>query len=185
MKKIVISLAIIILLGAGICLAYFFHGHQVKNGASVNAGASATLYGLKNATYLIEGEPITLVDGLAEKDIVSGSASKQITKFFGDETVGDLNSDGRPDVAFILTQDNGGSGTFYYVAAALATTTGYQGTNAIFLGDRIAPQSTQIQGGEAVVNYADRNPGEPFAAQPSVGVTKYFKIVDGNLTEVK
>lgn len=70
------------------------------------------------------------------------------------------------------------------MVAALQTETGYQGTNAVFLGDRIAPQSILIQNGQVVVNYADRKPGEPFTTAPSVGITKTLKVDNGMLAEV-
>ena len=135
----------------------------------------------KNATYVIEGQPVTLVDGVFATSTVPGSASRATTHYFGNEATGDLNGDGLLDVGFILTQNNGGSGTFYYVAVALKTATGYQGTNAILLGDRIAPQTTEIKNGVLIVNYADRNPGEPMTAQPSVGVSKYLLVEKGSL----
>lgn len=135
----------------------------------------------KDTTYQIEGNPVTLVNGLSEVEAAPGSASKTVTRYFGNEATGDLNGDGKPDVALLLTQESGGSGTFFYVVAALQTDTGYVGTNAILLGDRIAPQPTTIQNGTIVVNYAERKPGEPFTAAPSVGVSKYFKVVDGEL----
>ena len=99
--------------------------------------------------------------------------------------MGDLNGDGLPDVAFIITQDSGGSGTFYYVVAALKTQTGYQGTNAIFLGDRIAPQNTEIKNEEVAVNYADRKSSDPMTASSSIGISKYLKVVGTELTVVK
>ena len=87
-----------------------------------------------------------------------GSASKITTQYFGNSAEGDLNGDGIPDTAFILTQNSGGSGTFYYVVAALKVSGVYRGTKpAILLGDRIAPQSTEIKDGEVVVNYSTRN----------------------------
>lgn len=141
---------------------------------------------LKNGTYVIEGQPITLVDGIAETDLV-GSASKQVTRYFGNEVTLDLNQDGLLDSVFLLTQDNGGSGTFYYVVAALQTENGYVGTNAIFIGDRIAPQSTNIDPNnkaQVIVNYADRNAGEPMSAVPTIGISKTFKLEDGVLVEV-
>lgn len=130
----------------------------------------------KNTTYIIEGQSVTLTDGRAETTVAPGSASKTVTQYFGNEATGDLNNDGTPDVAFLLTQDAGGSGTFYYVVVALKTSDGYQGTNAILLGDRIAPQTTEIREGQLIVNYADRKPDEPMTAQPSVGVSKYLKV---------
>jgi hypothetical protein len=65
--------------------------------------------------------------------------------------------------------------------ATLQTESGYQGTNAIFLGDRIAPQSTVIEDGKIIVNYADRKPDEPFTIQPTVGVSKTAWVVNGVL----
>ena len=67
---------------------------------------------------------------------------------------------------------------------ALKTATGYSGTNAVLLGDRIAPQTTRIVDGLIEVNYADRAPGEPMTARPSVGVTKRLRVTDGRLVEV-
>lgn len=109
----------------------------------------------KSAEYMIEGQRVTLGDS---------------TKYFGNELMTDLDGDGVDDVVFIITQENGGSGTFYYVVAALNTPRGYVGSEAILLGDRIAPQTIEKGTGKIiVVNYADRATGEPFTTPPSVG----------------
>jgi hypothetical protein len=120
----------------------------------------------------------------------SGSSSAQDYAdagytYFGNEARGDLDGDGVDDAAFIITRDGGGSGTFYYVGVAFATPQGYQGTNAVLLGDRIAPQTTEIRDKKLIVNYADRKPGEPMTTRPSVGVSKYFQVVNGIITPVK
>ena len=107
------------------------------------------------------------------------------TTYFGNEVAGDFNNDGRTDTAFLLTQDTGGSGTFYYLVVALKTSTGYQGTNGILLGDRIAPQTTGYLNGLIVVNYADRAPKEPLTAIPTVGVSRYFRVEGSVLAEVQ
>ena len=80
-----------------------------------------------------------------------------------------------------MTQEQGGSGTFFYAVAALNTERGYVGSDGYFLGDRIAPQSTNESPNPRhvdviVVNYADRAPGEPMTAAPSVGKSAYLKI---------
>ncbi len=137
----------------------------------------------KNAAYKIDGKLVTLVNGSAEEESAPGSASKTVTQFFGNEAVGDFNGDGRQDVAFIMTQTGGGSGTFFYVTAALGTASGYSGTNAILLGDRVAPQTIEFRNGEIIVNYADRAPKDPMAVQPSIGVSKYLKIQGANLVQ--
>jgi hypothetical protein len=137
----------------------------------------------RNATYEIEGRPVTLVNGLSEVEAAPGSASKVTTRVFGNEASGDLDGDGTADVALLLTQNSGGSGTFYYAVVARWTPAGFAGTNGVLLGDRIAPQTTQVQDGTVIVNYAERRPGEPFTIQPSVGVSKYLKIESGRLVE--
>ncbi|PKN81086.1 MAG: hypothetical protein CVU47_08065 [Chloroflexi bacterium HGW-Chloroflexi-9] len=136
-----------------------------------------------DASYEIEGQVVTLVGGLAEVEAAPGSASKVTTRVFGNEAMGDLNGDGKEDIAFLLTQDGGGSGTFFYVVVALKTDDGYTGTNAVLLGDRVAPQTTEIRGSELIVNFAERAPGEPMTTPPSIGVSKYLKVVDGELVE--
>jgi hypothetical protein len=138
---------------------------------------------VKNATYVIEGVPAKLINGKSEVAIASSSA-KVVTQYFGNDATGDLNNDGLLDTAFLLSQNTGGSGTFYYVVVALKSATGYQGTNAVLLGDRIAPQTTQIQNGEVIVNYAVRKAGEPMTTRPSLGVSKYLKIQGQSLVEV-
>jgi heat shock protein HslJ len=141
----------------------------------------------ENATYLIEGEAITLVKGIAEKELTPGSASKQATRYFGNAVEIDLNSDGLMDSAFLLVQGSGGSGTFYYVVAALKTAGGYWGTNAIFLGDRIAPQLTFIDPDNPsrfVVSYGERRADEPMSSKPTQMVSRTFRIDDGLLVEV-
>ena len=137
----------------------------------------------KDATYEIAGRPVTLKAGVSEVEAAPGSASKVTTRYFGNEATGDLNGDGAADVGFILTKSTGGSGTFYYAVVAVKQGNGYVGTNGVLLGDRIAPQTTGYQDGMLIVNYADRAPGDPMTARPSVGVTKRLKVVGGRLVE--
>ncbi|MFA5714485.1 MAG: hypothetical protein WC998_01930 [Candidatus Paceibacterota bacterium] len=139
----------------------------------------------RNATYIIFEKQVRLVNGISEKEGDPGSASKIITKYFGNEVKADFNGDGIDDIAFILTWSGGGSGTFYFVSAVLSQGNSFKGTNAMLIGDRIAPQTTEFQNGEIIVNYADRKPGDSMADIPSVGVSKYFKIINDTIVEVK
>lgn len=120
----------------------------------------------KEASYMIEGQRLTL-----------GATAA----YFGNELKTDLDGDGREDVAFIVTYAPGGSGTFYYAVAARNTEQGYVGSDGYLLGDRIAPQPTTLSPNPrhvrvVVFNYADRAPGEPMTAQPSVGKSAYLKL---------
>jgi len=140
----------------------------------------------KDATYTIEGRAVALSRGVSEVEAAPGGAAKIITRYFGNQVKHDLNDDGREDVAFILTQETGGSGVFFYFVAALNTPEGYVGSHAVLLGDRIAPQTTHMDEGITsagtqrqnviVVNYATRFPGEPFTVKPSLGKSLWLKL---------
>ncbi len=141
-------------------------------------GISALIWGkssdltkpdFKSATYTIDGVVVKLGDGQ--------------TNYFGNELIKDLNGDGREDVAFILTHSPGGSGTFYYVVAALNTESGYVGSQGLLLGDRIAPQTTESGPGKTIiVNYADRKLEEPMTTPPSVGKSLRL-LLDENILQ--
>jgi hypothetical protein len=165
MKKIIIAIAI--LLVALLPLFAFRGNKEVK--------VVALPSDFKNATYNISGKDITLVNGLSEESISTSSAIKIVTKYFGNEIYKDLNDDGRDDVIFMLTQETGGSGVFYYVVASINTKDGYEGTEAIYIGDRIAPQNIiSGEGKQVIVNYADRGPTEDFSVKPSFGKSLYL-----------
>ncbi len=157
---------IIIVLVIVIAGFYIFNSYIYKEKQGDQTSASS----YKDASYVIDGKVVKLVNGKAEIEAAPGSASKIVTKYFGNEVKADLNNDGREDAAFILTQETGGSGVFYYVVAALNKEAGYEGSQGVFLGDRIAPQTTELGDSNLIiVNYADRKPGEDFSVKPSVG----------------
>lgn len=172
MNKIAVVLSLIVLLvGGAILYKTYIDGEN----------ESVVMTGYKDAEYVIEGERVKLVDGVAEMEVAADSASKVVTRYFGNELKTDLDGDGREDVVFLLTQESGGSGTFFYVVAALNTDLGYVGSDGYFLGDRIAPQTTEVSQNPRhnhviVVNYADRKPDEPMSAAPSVGKSVYLKL---------
>jgi hypothetical protein len=172
MKKILIGIGIIVgVLIIGVAL------RQEKKDERVVADS-------RNATYTIEGRTVKLVNGVAEEPI-AGSAATERTMYFGNEARGDFDGNGTEDIAMLLVTTGGGSGTFYYIAAALQGAGGYTGTNALFLGDRIAPQTTEWRDGKIIVNYADREANQPMTQEPSRGVSRFFKVVNGSLEEVQ
>ena len=138
-----------------------------------------------NATYWIEGQEIRLVNGRSEVEAAPGSATTSRTLVFGNPVYGDLDGDGVEDSALLLVHDPGGSGTFYYAAASLRVDGRYRGTNALLLGDRVAPENVGICNGVIVVNYAGRGLDESMTTPPSVGKSKYLTITGGKLIEIQ
>lgn len=126
--------------------------------------------------YTIAGQKVTLKHGVSEKGV----------RYFGNDLQHDLNEDGRLDTVFFITHETGGSGTFYYIVARLDTTNGPVGSDAVFLGDRISPQTITLDEGKTtqgtnrknviVANYVERNPGESFVVPPSVGKSMWLKL---------
>ncbi|XKT74975.1 MAG: hypothetical protein ACJKSS_02305 [Patescibacteria group bacterium UBA2103] len=166
-------------ISALIFIGIVFGGYFILRNDTVEDEAG---FDYKNTSYIIDGEKVTLVNGVSETPI-KNSAASVVTRFFGNELFTDLDGDGDEDVAFILTQETGGSGTFFYAVAALSTEKGYVGTHdAYFLGDRIAPQSTNVSPNlrhkyVVVFNYADRAEGQSMSEQPSEGKSVYLKLV--------
>jgi hypothetical protein len=173
-KKTLLIVLAVLIVGFG---AYALWGRQYQPAVPITTPAH---FDPLNATYVVEGQPVALINGKAATRAAPGSVTQVTTMTFGEPVIGDLNGDGAPDAAVMLVQNPGGSGTFYYVAAAINTDNGAQGTNAILLGDRVAPQNIEIRNGQILANYADRAPGEPMTAPPSVGVTKYL-IYNGSI----
>lgn len=173
MKKIIIAVCALVALGV---VGFYTLNSYIYNEKQAQGPAD-----YKDATYAIEGVPITLEDGMAETKAAGDSASTIETQYFGNELRTDLNLDGREDVVFLLTQNPGGTGTFFYAVAALNTKNGYIGSDGYFLGDRIAPQTTELSQnpqhvGVVVINFAERAPEDPMTAQPSIGKSVYLKL---------
>ncbi|MFA6354458.1 MAG: hypothetical protein WCX12_02120 [Candidatus Paceibacterota bacterium] len=163
-KKSLVIVLVVLIVGFG---AYYIKQNQAP-----------VVFDPLNATYILDDQPVTLTNGKSEVSAAPGSATEITTTIFGEPVTGDLNSDGKPDAAIILVDNPGGTGTFYFVAAAINTHKGAQGTNAVLLGDRIAPQNIQIKNGQIIANYTDRGPDDPMSVPPSIGVSKYL-VFDG------
>jgi heat shock protein HslJ len=140
----------------------FSSGCEMEGQSETNAtGIQA-----EKVSYLIDGRPVTLVNGMSVTQAAPGSASKIVTKIDGRPTMADINQDGLEDKLQIMTHSSGGSGTYYYFVAALAASDGYEGTEGILLGDRIAPAEIKVNGRQITIGWLDRGPGQPFSATP-------------------
>jgi len=164
MKKILISGSVIVVL---LVVGFFVFNTYIYN---QKQKASSFTSNFKDIEFIIDSELMMLGDNL---------------QYFGNERVMDLNNDGRDDVVFLVTHSPGGSGTFFYVVAALKTEEGYVGSDGYLLGDRIAPQTTDLSQNPnhrnvVVVNYADRADGEPMTIAPSVGKSAHLKLDENN-----
>ncbi len=181
MKKILLVIAVVVIVLGALFFAFNSYIYNTKQGNETDGGEDTMAASPQNATFIIDGQEVVLRDGISEVPAAPGSEMVVTTRYFGNEVEYDFNEDGTMDTAFIITQDTGGSGVFFYVVAALNEANGYVGSNAVFLGDRIAPQATRINTdngrvGVIEVTYVDRNEGEDFSVVPSVGKSLLVKL---------
>lgn len=121
-----------------------------------------------NASFSIEQRKIVLINGLAEQSAMSDPDSKIISQVWGSAKVADLNADGQQDAVLILTQNTGGSGTYYYLVVAMREGNNYQGSAGLWLGDRIQAQDIQIEDNRITVKFLDRLLSEPYSNMPTI-----------------
>lgn len=136
-----------------------------------------------NATFTIDDESIILSAGRNERVITPESALTEETILLDKFAYGDINTDGKEDTLLLLARYGGGSGTFIYLAAFVSGPVTYRGSNTIFIGDRVAPQSISLNGETITVEYLDRGPDDAFAVEPTILTTKQFIYKAGELAE--
>jgi len=138
-----------------------------------------------NTTYSIEDRSVPLINGRFETAAAPGSATTIRATVFGRPLYGDLDRDGDDDAVVVIIYDPGGSGTFYYIAAAINQNGSYRGTAGYLMGDRIIAQFVKFSNGLVVAHYLDRRPAEPMSAPPSVPTAIQLKLTDGKLSPLK
>ena len=172
MRRLLVLIAVIAAIIFGVL--FFLPEQSTDAPPAPDTATSTPVFDPKHATYRIEGVEYDLRDGVFEDGGVR-------VALFGEPTMGDIDGDYDDDAAFLLVFEPGGSGTFFYAAAALRERDSYRGTNAVFIGDRIAPQTIAITNRVIMANFAERAPGEPMTADPSVGTSAYLTVERGEL----
>ena len=122
-----------------------------------------------NAGYYIDGIVYTLVNGELEQAIEDSTTVNKF-KLLDFKAVGDINKDGTDDVAVVLTNDAGGSGTFYYLAIFTSGSSPVI-ENTSYLGDRIVVNDITFTNNQFQVKYLDRDSEADMASDPTIEIT--------------
>ncbi|QQR65364.1 META domain-containing protein [Candidatus Kaiserbacteria bacterium] len=180
MKKIIFAVIIIALATLAIVLAFFSDVDtsvpEVVNIPDEVVEKPVVASTPSSIAYTIDGTEYLLNNGLYTAPAAPGSASMTTVSIFSGPVYGDLDKDGDEDAAVLLTYSADGSGTFFYAAIARKNGDSYTSTNTLFLGDRIAPQTLEIQNGRAVYNYAVRKESDPMTTPPSLGKSLWIHL---------
>jgi hypothetical protein len=139
---------------------------------------AAPVIGYPNAIYEINGEMIAVAGGANIGAGIKADSKSGIMHR-------DINGDGTEDAVFILTSSSGGSGTFYYLVAAVKDKIMFVGTNAVFLGDRVSVTGISWTNGMIEVKYKTRRPEDAMTDAPTVQQTDYFIYSAGRLVPAK
>ena len=181
MKKL-----LLIILIAIVAIVYFGlkNNNPNSNTPNIQENVSSSFHpDPSGATFVFDNGAITLSQGKYSGAIAPNSVIREETSLTNIRGYGDINNDGKNDTVVVLVQSGGASGVFIYLAGYVSGPITYKGTNAIFIGDRITPQSISINKGIITLNYLDRKLEEPFAAEPTIPTTKIFEYNSGVLIE--
>lgn len=137
-----------------------------------------------DASYVVDSRSITLHAGIHAEPAAPGSAALNSTRVWGQPTVADLDRDGLDDAIVILVNEPGGSGTFYYVAAAYNDGSHFTGSTALLLGDRIDMRSVTVVDGIVIVSYSDHGRTQTMAGVPERPVSRRFTGTRPGLQEL-
>jgi len=133
-----------------------------------------------NHAYVIDKEKVVLKNGHA-REMIPGTTAIIITEVIRRPVHVDLDGDGENEAVVLLMQHTGGSGTFYYLAAASKAAV----IDAIYLGDRIKTRPLQTAEGMVIVNYLEREMSKPMTSSPLVERRRSFRLFDNALVPAK
>ena len=130
-------------------------------------GSSAALAGgvsPSNATYVgIFKYPVTLKNGKwIGKSLAVGGASRPVAILMdGFKLTGDLNGDGAPETAVILSGNSGGSGVYYYLAVLEPRGNRLVNLATTLIGDRVQILGGVIREGKIELKVVRQGPDDP------------------------
>jgi hypothetical protein len=151
--------------------------------------------GFAEPVYVIEGSTVRLDDDVYFGEDGTVSLLRSVRA--------DLNNDTLDDLAAVLRLDSKGSGIFYYLNVFLADRDGRLSlVGAQFLGDRIKLDFIEIYGeasissltgvpihaddyGQLAVGYSSHAAGQAFTEQPSLYITRHWKVSEGKLVSLE
>ncbi|MFZ9213373.1 MAG: hypothetical protein ACO22I_05505 [Candidatus Nanopelagicales bacterium] len=172
-KYAFLSVASLILVACGSTSEVTSNENQSESSQAVAQAAQDPA----NAGYYIDGILYTLVNGELEQPIEESTAVNKF-KLLDFKASGDLNKDGTDDVAVIITNDTGESGTFYYLSIFTSGTPVVE--NTYNFGDRVVVKDLKFADGKFQVTYLDRSPEEDIASEPSIEITTIAEMDEEN-----
>jgi hypothetical protein len=140
--------------------------------------SAAVLRSTSYASQYVESGKVRLVNGTFED-----RARRVMVFFLPEYAAGDLDGDGTPDAAVLLSTTTGGSGTFQDLAVVLNREGEPVHAATFFLGDRVPVDRIRIVEGEIQLDLTMHGPADPMCC-PSVRTTRRFELQGSELVEL-
>jgi heat shock protein HslJ len=153
--------------------------------STIDAPASLSLDGLKNAVYrldMTESGVVELQDGVYSEPAAPGSASQNSVSLSEWVAYG-LLPDGQTAAAVILVSSGGGSGTFYHLALMADASGQPVNLATTFLGDRVIIHDLGFENDKMVVELTRQGPEDAMCC-PTQRVREAYAYQDGELDKI-
>jgi heat shock protein HslJ len=154
--------------------------------SSEKAEGAPTAFELAHATYTgIMDAPVTLTDGRWEGEpFVEGGASRPSVGLIDNFVLtGDLNEDGFDEVAALLWESSGGSGTRLYLAVMERRDEDIENFGTTLIGDRVQVRSGTLEDGKITLDVVRAGP-EDAACCPIEKARVAWALSEDGLSQV-
>ena len=169
-KYVFLSVASLIVAACGSSTEVTSNGNQTESSSAIAQADQDPA----NAGYYIL---YTLINGELEQPIEESNLVNKF-KLLDFKATGDINKDGTDDVAVVLTNDTGESGTFYYLSIFTSGTPVVE--NTYNFGDRVVVKDLTFTDGKFQVSYLDRSPDQDITSEPSIEITTIAEMDEEN-----
>ena len=137
----------------------------------------------EDATYRgILDMPVTLAGGQfrGEPYVAGGASAPGVLLLDAPRAQGDLNGDGKDEIAVLLAADMGGSGTFIYLALLERHSAELTNLGTLLLGDRVGVEWLAIDAGRIEAELREFGPEDPMCC-PSLATRRRWVLRDDEL----
>jgi hypothetical protein len=135
---------------------------------------------LRNAQYQLGASDIPrtvqLIDGKYEEGAPGDAVHLTVTAT-DFAAAGDLNNDGKNEIAGLFAENNGGTGTFVFLAVFTESNGAWRFQTSIMVDDRPALNALSIENGEIFLDAIIHGAADPFCC-PTLKTHRHYRLLD-------
>lgn len=156
---------------------------EPSSGASTPVSVPEEAKEIRNAQYQLGAtdalQVVQLADGKFEQGTAGSNDYMSIT-LMDVAAVGDLDGDGRDDVAALVSENYGGTGVFVFLAVYTDVNGEFTFQTSRIVDDRPQLNAISIENGEIFLDAVIHGTDEPMCC-PTLRTTRHYRFVDNQL----